>query len=326
MQSAVTTLDELARALVETGRLDETQSLRKLTGGVSALVAVVEGGEHPWVVKAPLERLTVKDEWIVDQRRGENEAAVLALLQGRLGPIRTPLLHFYDSEHLLLGEEFIPPPTVNFKDELLEGRGHPDVNRRIGEAIAVLHRIEPPLSLCGPGPQNLFEDLRIDPFYRVTASRRPELRDDLESLIIDTVGVRERTLVHGDLSPKNILVTSTMPVLLDWEVIHVGDPAFDVGMMSAHLFLKALHHGARNSQHPVVASARLLWRSYDGPAPNDRSIRHVGGVMAARLYGKSPVEYLVDATSRERAHRIARAALSGRITEVDELFGLIDED
>jgi 5-methylthioribose kinase len=146
------------------------------------------------------------------------------------------------------------------------------------------------------------------------------------SLVADTADVQRVTLVHGDLTPKNVLVTSDAPVLLDWEVIHVGDPAFDLGMMGAHFMLKALYHGVNQTTHPLVDAARGFWMAYDGPADLGRSFRHTGGVMIARLYGKSPVEYLVDESSRRRALRIGTSALGGDITSVESLLGLLEDD
>ena len=114
--------------------------------------------------------------------------------------------------------------------------------------------------------------------------------------------------------------------LLGDEVIHVGDPAFDRGMMGAHFMLKALHHGVTRSTHHLVESARQFWLAYEGPAGVDQSIRHTGGVMVARLYGKSPVDYLVDEASRQRAHRIGAMALGGQVRTVDDLLELLDNE
>ena len=90
--------------------------------------------------------------------------------------------------------------------------------------------------------------------------------------------------------------------------------------------LKALHHGVNRRAHPVVEAARGFWLAYDGPADLGRSIRHTGGVMIARLYGKSPVEYLVDESSRRRALRIGALALGGEINSVESLLGLLEDD
>jgi 5-methylthioribose kinase len=274
------------------------------------------------VIKVPLGQLTVDDEWLADRSRGANEAAILGALDGQLGPVRTPRLLFFDDENVLLGEEFIAPPTLNYKDELLVGRGHAQRASALGLALAQLHRMEPPGVLEGPGPRDLFDALRLDPYYRVTAERRPELRDDLLALVEETLNVTRPTLVHGDLSPKNILVTPTSLVLLDWEVIHVGDPAFDRGMMGAHFLLKLIHLGSENNAM-VMKAARSFWSAYEGAADEERSLRHLGGVMVARLYGKSPVDYLTDDESRQRAHRIGAAALGGEARTLDEVFALL---
>lgn len=326
MQSVLRNLDDVEAALRSTGRMGEAQHLRALTGGVSALVAVVEGGATPWIVKTPLGQLTVSDEWLVDRERGANEAAVLEIIAGRLGTVRTPRLLFFDADFVMLGEEFVFPPCSNYKDELLAGRAHPLVARSLGESLGQLHRLPAPDSLSGPGPRRLFESLRLDPYYRTTATRRPDLRDDLLTLVEETLEQPLRSLVHGDLSPKNILVTDDAPVLLDWEVIHCGDPAFDCGMMGAHLMLKALYHGVRNVDHELVHAARHFWSAYDGPAPVPASIRHVGGIMVARLYGKSPVGYLTNEETRLRALRIGARALSGQITTIEALLTLIEEE
>src|ERR1700722_20169854 len=96
MLSAVTNFSDLVTTLQLTGRAGEGERVRELAGGVSALVGVVEGGREPWVVKAPLGQLTVNDEWLADRSRGANEAAILAQLDGQLGPVRTPRLLFFD--------------------------------------------------------------------------------------------------------------------------------------------------------------------------------------------------------------------------------------
>ena len=326
MQSVLTTFDDVLVALRTSKRMTGNDRLRALTGGVSALVALVEGDGQPWIVKTPLGQLTVSDEWLVDRQRGANEATILELLDGQLGPVRTPRLLFFDEDLVLMGEEFIAPPAVNYKEDLLAGRAHLEVAVALGKAVGELHRLSAPPMLVGSGPRELFDALRLDPYYRMAAQRRPDLREGLLDLVHDTIAQPLRSLVHGDLSPKNILVTSSAPVLLDWEVVHTGDPGFDMGMMGAHLLLKAIYLEVRDAGHDLVEALRQFWTSYDGPADVEQSIRHTGGVMLARLYGKSPVEYLNNDVARDRAHRIGARALSGRITTVASLLSLIEDE
>jgi hypothetical protein len=85
-------------------------------------------------------------------------------------------------------------------------------------------------------------------------------------------------------------------VLLDHEVIHWGDPAFDLGFALAHLLSKA--HHLQNSQ--LVQAARQFVEVYAltvGPIYWDANMqafaaRHMLGCLLARVAGRSPLEYL----------------------------------
>ena len=48
--------------------------------------------------------------------------------------------------------------------------------------------------------------------------------------------------MHGDVSPKNILVGWKGPVFLDAETTCYGDPAFDLAFCLTHLLLKCVWH------------------------------------------------------------------------------------
>jgi 5-methylthioribose kinase len=158
MPTALTNFDDVVAFLKSIGRIDDDTFVRPLAGGVSALVAVVGDGDQAWVVKVPLGKLSVDDEWCVGRDRGANEARILDLLDGHLGPVRIPRLLFFDSSRVVLGEEFVAGATLNYKDELLKGHGHPRVAVSLGEALGVLHRLQP----RGPGTA---------PAFRRTATR-----------------------------------------------------------------------------------------------------------------------------------------------------------
>jgi hypothetical protein len=253
------TFDDLRHHLLVSERIGPTATLTPLTGGVSSLVAVVADGDEMWVVKSPLRRLAVEDEWLVNRERGINEANVLALLEGRIGPADVPRLRFFDAEQTIIG----PPPT--YKEEFLEGRTHPDVARALGAATARFHRRSLPESLSGAGRRALFDDLRLDPYYRMTAPRRPEFRPALLTLIEETRAAPMRGPVHGDLTPKNILAGAGPPVIVDWEVVHVGDTAFDLATMTAHFIAKTLRPAPTGGVPALIEAARLFWSAYDGP-------------------------------------------------------------
>jgi 5-methylthioribose kinase len=150
--------------------------------------------------------------------------------------------------------------------------------------------------------------LRLEPYYRYAAQQVPESAPFYEALMAETLALR-LALVHGDYSPKNILVHAHTLVLIDHEVAHVGDPAFDVGFALTHLLSKA--HARPSHRDALVAAAARFWERYDdgladvpwrGPALEARSVRHTLGCLLARVSGRSPLEYL-DADARRRQRK-----------------------
>lgn len=307
-------------ALRAAGRVGPGNTVRRLSGGVSSFIAVVdeEGGAGAWVAKAARQRLDVQAEWIADPRRAYREGIILQALGRSLGPVRVPEVYRMHDAPPILELEWIGPPAVSWKAELLAGRADLAVVEALAEGMAVLHELPVPPGLAGPDgtdPEGaaLFDSLRLDPYYRQVAADRPEHAAALAALIADCTDARPARLVHGDFTPKNVLVTGGPPVLLDWEVIHAGDPAFDLGMLSAHLILKACLMPA------AWPAARTLARAYRGPADPARAVRHAGAIMLARLWGKSRVEYLTAEPARAAAAAIGGRALHdgcGSLTEL----------
>jgi Ser/Thr protein kinase RdoA (MazF antagonist) len=145
--------------------------------------------------------------------------------------------------------------------------------------------------------RSFFESLRLEPYYAFTAQQVPAAAPFLEQLLTDTRPRRE-CLVHGDYSPKNVLVYQARLILLDHEVIHWGDPAFDLGFSLTHLLSKA-HHVVGHHREFALACIDY-WQSYlsalsevtwlDGL--EERAVRHTLGCLLARVAGRSPLEYL----------------------------------
>lgn len=311
---AVADVAALRAMLVEGGRIDDRASLRAVAGGVSSTVASVASAAGPWLAKTPRARLAVADEWFADRSRALREAAALRMLEGRVGPARVPRLRFVDRERMVVGMELIGPPAPTWKSHLLAGRVDASVARCVGAAASVLHRLPPPPGLAGPAAGELYRQLRVDPYYLTTAARVPELAPALEALAAETTAPGlDRRLVHGDLNPKNVLIAGGDVVIVDWELAHVGDPAFDLAMPVAHLLLKAARAAARGSPAAaaLAAAGTEVWAAYRGPARRDLALRHVGAVMVARLHGKSPVDYLGDAGARRSVLAVGAGLLGG---------------
>lgn len=327
--------DNLPCYLAAQGLIEKSERpvVRELGGGVSNLVLLAELPDGPsgparrWVVKQSLEKLRVKDDWRSDRERIFREAEAMEALRAAVGGSVPEVLHV-DRDRYLFVMTAAPAGSLVWKESLLLGDIQPGVARAAGELLARIITA----SRADPRFREKFEDrtvfdqLRVDPYYRTTASRRPEVSCALHELIEDSWAVRT-ALVHGDYSPKNILARAGGIFLIDFEVVHWGDPAFDSAFLLNHLCLKAFHKPHLAEQY--LAAAREFWRALvDGLEVHGdlepMTARHMGGLMLARIDGKSPVEYITDLTTQDRVRRTAKRLLlegPGRIEESLESVG-----
>ncbi len=308
---ATTSLDiedptQLLAYLRATSRIssDESAKITVLTGGVSNRTVLVErpNGQR-WVIKQALAKLRTKVDWYSDPQRIAREALGMRHL-ATLAPAGTitPLV-FEDIDNHLLAMEAVPLPHENWKDALMKGRIDFDHVEQFGALLGTIHRRSAesaePLSEVFED-RSFFESLRLEPYYRFAAVQVPGAARFLQSLIDETRGHRE-CLVHGDYSPKNILIHNGGLVLLDHEVIHWGDPSFDVGFALAHLLSKA-HHLRGHRQGFAQAAWRFcefyiaaLEQGRWSPGLEVRCVRQALGCLLARVAGRSTLEYLTDA-------------------------------
>jgi 5-methylthioribose kinase len=309
---------------------NEPLQFRTLAGGVSNKTVRVgrPAAGQAWVVKQALPKLRTKADWFSDPARIRREALALRWLP-RLAPpgTITPLV-FEDEGQFLLAMEAVPEPHENWKTMLLAGRvedGHIDqfaallgaVHRRAAESEEQLADLF--------DDRSFFESLRLEPYYEYAAAQAPEGADFLRELIHET-RQRRLTVVHGDYSPKNVLVgRDGRLVLLDHEVIHWGDPAFDLGFALTHLLSKA-HHLPGHRRRLGEAAIRFCetYAAVLGPVYWDANLqamacRHTLGCLLARVLGRSPLEYLSE-PQRRRQREWAIAAMRARYSTPADLI------
>jgi 5-methylthioribose kinase len=304
---------------------DEPATVSSLGGGVSNVVLAVRTPSIDVVLKQSLSQLRVEEEWLAKQERAITEAAALQVA-GELAPGSVPAVLDADPSAFALTIACAPNTWDNWKDRLLDGRAEPEVAARLGHLLAVWHTG----TSMAPDPRfddaEAFEQLRVDPYYRTVLARHPAAGDAI-SACIERMGIRRRCLVHGDYSPKNVLIgdaTARGQVwVLDFEVAHLGDPAFDLAFMLNHLVLKALHRPANHADYGRCAHAFLdAYTSAVAPAlvdPTSYVLSHLGCLLLARVDGKSPAEYLGE-TTRCAARALALAILADPPADLNELW------
>jgi fructosamine-3-kinase len=321
--------EALIAYLRETGRIHaaERPTVRVLAGGVSNRTVLVERetGEA-WVLKQALEKLRVATDWFSSPERVHREAEGLRWL-GELAPEgSTVKFVFEDRTHHILAMRAVPQPHRNWKAMLLAGEVHLEHVRQFGTMLGIIecraleHRNELERAF---GDRSFFESLRLEPYYAYTASVVPEASRFLHALIEDTRANRV-TLVHGDYSPKNVLVYQDRLILLDHEVVHFGDPAFDLGFSMTHLLSKVHHLPAHRAT--LLEAARHYWTAYSNaankvltPHLEARAVRNTLGCLLARVAGRSTLEYL-DEIERARQRGIVIDLISSPPITMPELI------
>ena len=313
--------------LVERGVLPASDGIqvRELGGGVSNIVLSVHRGDLRVVVKQALPRLRVADEWLAKRERAITEGEALRLAE-QLAPGSVPRVLDIDEVACALTIAEAPEDWRPWKDHLLAGDADPAVAQRLGELLGTWHGAtsnDQAVESAFDG-QEAFDQLRVDPYYRTVGRRRPELARAVETFV-QRMSATTTCLVHGDYSPKNVLVGAGICVL-DFEVAHYGDPAFDVAFMLNHLLLKRLH--VPEASDGIEQCARDFWDAYrSATAPEllpslSYVLGHVGCLMVARVDGKSPAEYLRPA-EREAARAIGTELLLAPPDTLDEALGVV---
>jgi aminoglycoside phosphotransferase (APT) family kinase protein len=290
--------EEMRKVLLRDGLIaGEEAEIVPLTGGVSSEIYRVRDGARVFAVKRALRKLKVADDWYADLSRNASEAEFLRCV-GRIVPGAVPEVIFASAKDGYFAMEFLGDGFHNWKALLLEGVCEPEHARRAARVLARIHGAtwdDPRIRARFETTEN-FRQLRLDPYLLTTGKRHP----DLEPLFIVEAGRIEATrrcLVHGDYSPKNLLLSADRLVVLDCEVAWFGDPVFDVGFLLNHFLLKSLHN--REKREAYFLLARIFEQEYRAELGEDKSAQILPALprlllmlMLARVDGKSPVEYL----------------------------------
>jgi tRNA A-37 threonylcarbamoyl transferase component Bud32 len=295
-----------------------------LGGGVSCESIMIRSLEKNFVIKQALPKLRVKEDWFSDVGRIVNEKDCLAFYN-KIVPEHVPKLLFYDEENYLFGMEAAPESSKMWKDMLLAGTIDFAVTRKVVLALADVHNAaaKDQAILQRFASQKIFIELRIEPYLRTTAMRHPALKNIFNNEISRLIE-NKQTLVHGDYSPKNILVDGPQIYILDFEVAHIGDPSFDLAFLTNHFILKAIKNKQWASSYLNLAAyttetylSRIDFADVKTLELN--AIKTLALLFLARIDGKSSVEYITENTDKDLVRKISYGILQNNIETYQEL-------
>ena len=285
------------------------------------------------VLKQPREHFRVAVAWRVDCDRIWVERDAIQML-GEFMPVETlPRFLWEDAENLVLAISPAPTEHVNLKTALLAGKGRRWWITQAVRWLAGMHRATTGSAAAKPfANTRLFEQQRIDPYFRHLRPQHPAAAAQLDDLCRWLVSDAQ-CLIHGDYSPKNILVSpdqdeSPGVFIVDFEVVFLGQPLFDIATLINHLLLKGFYRAPHWRAFMLMADE--AWHAYSqaaGPsligAHADWGAVLLGALLLARVDGKSPVEYLTDESRRDAVRTCALELLTtgGSLEDALDIVG-----
>ena len=252
-------------------------------------------------MKRALPRLKVKKLWEAPVERNRYEADWFRVA-GEAAPGAAPRV-LAEGDGVFAMEYLDPVRHPVWKALLSEGRADPAFAAKVGASLARIHA-------ASAGREDIARRFATDAIFRAI-----RIEPYLSFLgLHELAGRTARTkvcLVHGDVSPKNILAGPGGPIFLDAECAWYGDPAFDLAFCLNHLLLKCLWvpraKAAFLACFDALAQAYLGAVSFEGVEARAASL--LPAFLLARVDGKSPGEYLTRESDKDRVRSTARPLL-----------------
>jgi aminoglycoside phosphotransferase (APT) family kinase protein len=305
---------ELTEALRSMGLLaaEAVARFTPLSGGVSSEIWRVDLPSGPICVKRALAKLRTERDWFAPIARWRYEYEWLAVAAG-IVPQAVPRLLGADPARGLFAMAYLDPQQFGvWKAALRNGCAEPQIATAVGRNLAAIHTATARRTDVASRfrSDEIFYAIRLDPYLGEVGRRHPDLAAATAELVATTAATH-LALVHGDVSPKNILVGPDGPVFLDAECAWYGDPAFDLAFCLNHLLLKCVWRPVAAAEFlrcfDVLRDAYLAGVRWEVPeALEARAARLLPGLLLARIDGKSPVEYITAEAEKERIRRLAR--------------------
>ena len=325
---------EIIECLQKHGLLDRPKEaiFDALAGGVSSDIWRIETGGSVYCVKRALAKLKVDADWFAPVERNRYEVAWYRIAND-IVPGAAPKILAHDEATMLCAMEYLDPDQHKlWKDELRDGRANTAQSAQAGEYLGRIHAGTAGNAMVkAQFPRSdIFHAIRLEPYLEATAAAHPDLRQQL-------FGLSERTartcltMIHGDVSPKNILMGPKGPVFLDAECACIGDPAFDLAFCLNHFLLKCLW--TPSATDGFLACFEAMTTSYlaqvsweDADSVEMRAATLVPGLFLARVDGKSPVEYVNEERDKDRVRRCACALVSDPPKRLADVAGAWTEE
>jgi aminoglycoside phosphotransferase (APT) family kinase protein len=289
--------------------------LTALAGGVSSDIYRADLADRSVCIKRALGKLKVAADWRAPVERNRYEVEWMRVAGG-IVPAAVPPILGEDRDAGCFAMGYLDPDANPvWKSLLRDGDIAAETAAAVGGTLGRIHAATADRADIAArfATDDIFHAIRLEPYLVATGRAHAALAPRLADLVEVTRTTR-RVLVHGDFSPKNILIGAGGPVILDAECAWFGDPAFDLAFVLNHLLLKGAWRPAWRAEYvtaySVLVEAYFAHADWEPRAALEaRTAALLPGLMLARVDGKSPVEYLTADADREAIRAFTRPLL-----------------
>lgn len=290
---------------IKTGQLVEFE---EAAGGLVSHVYRVVVDDKPFYLKQAkpkstkeLDQLDIPQDLklLFDSDRQFAESTALSIFKEKIDEQNlAPEIYFHDKNNLVLVLS-----EVLDNDSKLWLRVIPkEVNITAAKKLAKLSAevTNKTYGKINPIRDNLKEDKKVqriklryqclEVYNKLSSPRKEQVKQAQRELFEKSTEIN-KVLVHGDFHHRNILVDGSDVGIVDFEEAHIGDPAFDIGIL---LGTQLLHYECQPKlREKILQSVKEMISLYfntlnisiDIDRLKERIRKHMGGLMLSRIDG-----------------------------------------
>ena len=304
---------------------------KRLEGGVSSEVYYVKTNKKEYCIKRSLKKLLVKKEWIANTNRIKFEYLWLKHCRSILKKNIPETFEFNSRKKYIVMQYLDTSDYKTLKELFFDKIVNIKTIKLISKHLYKIHANSNNVKTKNifKGNNKNFYDLRLDPYFNEIGRVYPRYKEYIEHLNKNYLK-NSNTLVHGDFSPKNILIGKNKIIYLDAECCNFGDPVFDLVFFTNHLLIKSIYF--KNKSQEFIKSYMMFYKEYlNNLSPKEhklyveRIIKMTPVMLLARIDGKSPVEYINSKKIKNTIRNKSFLLLDNKINSLNDIIRIINE-